>query len=206
LGAIPGQQQPDGVEEISFMNREKHIVGFRVGRETYGVPITSLHEIVRVPEITAVPDAPHYLEGVINLRGKIVSVVDLRKRFGQPAPELNRRSRILVVEHNGRLVGMIVDAASEVLKIQESEIEAAPAMMQEGGLDCVTGLGKYKGRLIILLDVNRVLTAKDHGPEAGLEKLAQPGNAQGTTKPGSTEGAVLGTAAGLGKKGVSAGK
>jgi hypothetical protein len=66
------------------MSRETHIVGFRVGRETYGVPITSLHEIVRVPEITAVPDAPDYLEGVINLRGKIVSVVDLRKRFGQP--------------------------------------------------------------------------------------------------------------------------
>jgi purine-binding chemotaxis protein CheW len=67
------------------MSRETHIVGFRVGRETYGVPITSLHEIVRVPEITAVPDAPDYLEGVINLRGKIVSVVDLRKRFGQPS-------------------------------------------------------------------------------------------------------------------------
>ena len=64
------------------MNRELHIVGFQVGRETYGVPITSLHEIVRVPEITAVPDAPDYLEGVINLRGKIVSVMDLRKRFG----------------------------------------------------------------------------------------------------------------------------
>ncbi len=67
------------------MSQETHIVGFRVGRETYGVPITSLHEIVRVPEITAVPDAPDYLEGVINLRGKIVSVVDLRKRFGKPA-------------------------------------------------------------------------------------------------------------------------
>ena len=66
------------------MNRELHIVGFQVGRETYGVPITSLHEIVRVPEITAVPDAPDYMEGVINLRGKIVSVIDLRKRFGEP--------------------------------------------------------------------------------------------------------------------------
>jgi purine-binding chemotaxis protein CheW len=65
------------------MSRELHIVGFKVGRETYGVPITSLHEIVRVPEITAVPDAPDYLEGVINLRGKIVSVMDLRKRFGE---------------------------------------------------------------------------------------------------------------------------
>ena len=77
------------------MTRETQIVGFRVGRETYGVPITALHEIVRVPEITAVPDAPDYLEGVINLRGKIVSVIDLRKRFGQPATALDRRSRIL---------------------------------------------------------------------------------------------------------------
>ncbi len=65
------------------MSREFHIVGFQVGRETYGVPITSLHEIVRVPEITAVPDAPDYMEGVINLRGKIVSVIDLRKRFAE---------------------------------------------------------------------------------------------------------------------------
>ena len=147
------------------MSRETHVVGFRVGRETYGVPIASLHEIVRVPEITAVPDAPDYLEGVINLRGKIVSVVDLRKRFGQLATELNRRSRILVVEHRGRLVGMIVDSATEVLKIPESEIEAAPAMMQESGLDCVTGLGKYQGRLIILLDIGKVLAGREAAQE-----------------------------------------
>jgi purine-binding chemotaxis protein CheW len=153
------------------MSRETHIVGFRVGRETYGVPITSLHEIVRVPEITNVPDAPDYLEGVINLRGKIVSVVDLRKRFGQSAVGLDRRSRILVVEHRGRLAGMIVDSASEVLKIPEGDIEIAPAMMQEGGLDCVTGLGKYKGRLIILLDVSKVLAARD--PEMQSRKLAE---------------------------------
>ena len=143
------------------MNRETHIIGFHVGRETYGIPITSLHEIVRVPEITAVPDAPDYLEGVINLRGKIVSIVDLRKRFGKIATPLDRHSRILVVGHHGRLAGMIVDSASEVIKIPESEIESAPAMMQEGGLDCVTGLGKYKGRLIILLDINKVLAARE---------------------------------------------
>src|SRR6266550_1284371 len=91
----PGRQRRDRVEDISFMNRETHIVGFRVGRETYGVPITSLHEIVRVPEITAVPDAPDYIEGVINLRGKIVSVIDLRKRFGQKKVALARQHRIL---------------------------------------------------------------------------------------------------------------
>ena len=195
----PGRQRRDRVEDISFMSRETHIVGFRVGRETYGVPITSLHEIVRVPEITAVPDAPHYLEGVINLRGKIVSVVDLRKRFGQVAPELNRRSRILVVEHKGRLVGMIVDSASEVLKIPESEIETAPAMMQEGGLDCVTGLGKYQGRLIILLDINRVLASRDSESEATVS--GKPG-----TKAGTISKATNRTEPGTAKKSVSAGK
>ena len=139
------------------MSGEFHIVGFRVGRETYGVPITSLHEIVRVPEITAVPDAPEYLEGVINLRGKIVSVIDLRKRFGEASASPNRRNRILVVEHKGRLSGLIVDSASEVLKIPAAEIEPPPAVFQDGGLNCVTGLGKMNGRLIVLLDMNKLL-------------------------------------------------
>jgi purine-binding chemotaxis protein CheW len=139
------------------MNRDVHIVGFRVGRETYGVPITSLHEIVRVPEITAVPDAPEYMEGVINLRGKIVSVIDLRKRFGEKKATASKRNRILVVEHKGRLSGLIVDAASEVLKIPAADIEASPTALEEGGLNCVTGLGKYKGRLIVLLDTARLL-------------------------------------------------
>ena len=76
------------------MSRETQVVGFQVGRETYGVPIASLHEIVRVPEITAVPDAPEYMEGVINLRGKIVSVLDLRKRFGKTAGPFHRRQGI----------------------------------------------------------------------------------------------------------------
>src|ERR1700746_423360 len=110
------------------MSRELHIVGFQVGRETYGVPITSLHEIVRVPEITAVPDAPDYLEGVINLRGKIVSVMDLRKRFGVTQQAANKRkNRILVVDHAGRLAGLIVDSASEVVKIPSEDVEAPPA-------------------------------------------------------------------------------
>jgi len=139
------------------MSRELHIVGFQVGRETYGVPITSLHEIVRVPEITAVPDAPDYLEGVINLRGKIVSVMDLRKRFGEKQATLKKQNRILVVEHSGRLAGLIVDSASEVLKIPADAVEAPPAVFQEGGLNCVTGLGKVGGRLVVLLDMSKLL-------------------------------------------------
>jgi len=139
------------------MKSELHIVGFRVGRETYGVPIVSLHEIVRVPEITAVPDAPDYVEGVINLRGKIVSVIDLRKRLGEQEITTSRRNRILVVEHNGRLSGLIVDSASEVLKVPAEDIEPSPTQFEEGGLNCVTGLGKYQGRLIVLLDMAKLL-------------------------------------------------
>ena len=140
------------------MNRELHIVGFQVGRETYGVRIASLHEIVRVTEITAVPDAPVYIEGVINLRGKIVSVIDLRKRFGEKQIVANpKKNRILVVESHGRLTGLIVDSASDVIKIPAEDVEPPPAVFQDGGLNCVTGLGKYKDRLIVLLDVNKLL-------------------------------------------------
>ncbi len=138
------------------MSRDLHMVGFQVGRETYGVPITSLREIVRVPEITSVPDAPEYMEGVINLRGKIVSVIDLRKRLGEICTS-GRRNRILVVEHGGKLCGLIVDSASEVIKIPASDVEPPPAMGHEGGLNCVTGLGKYKGRLIVVLDIDQIL-------------------------------------------------
>ncbi len=151
------------------MNRELHIVGFQVGRETYGVPIASLHEIVRVTDITAVPDAPEYIEGVINLRGKIVSVIDLRKRFGEKQAVAGKKNRILVVESAGRLTGLIVDAASDVLKIPAEDVEPPPAVFQEGGLNCVTGLGKYKNRLIILLDMNKLLqggSLRTQKPEA----------------------------------------
>ena len=166
-------------------NRELQIVGFRVGNETYGVPITALHEIVRVPEITAVPDAPEYMEGVINLRGKIVSVIDLRKRFGIKDTSSSRRNRILVVEFNGRLSGLIVDSASEVLKISPADVEPPPAVLQEGGLNCITGLGKYQGRLIMLLDTTKLL-------ESGSLRVpkAQP---EGKTANSKTE--VRGAAA-----------
>jgi purine-binding chemotaxis protein CheW len=180
--AVPRQEL---VNVSAPLIRETQFVGFRVGRETYGIPIVALHEIVRVPEITAVPDAPAHLEGVINLRGKIVSVVDLRKRFKQAASSVTRHSRILVVEHRGRLVGMVVDAASEVLKIAESEIEPAPAMMKEGGLDCVTGLGKCRNRLIILLDIDKVLTVHEASAVESKSKQEDPAAAGARNKAGA---------------------
>jgi purine-binding chemotaxis protein CheW len=116
-----------------------------------------IHEIVRVPEITAVPDSPDFVEGVINLRGKIVPVVDLRKRFGEKTITRDKTNRILVSESQGKLVGLIVDAASEVLKISEREIDPPPQVLEQRELNYVTGLGKLEGRLIILIDLNKTL-------------------------------------------------
>ena len=139
------------------MSKELQIVGFRVGRETFGVPISLVHEIVRLPDITAVPEAPDYVEGVINLRGKIISVIDLRKRFGERQITPNKKNRILVVEVDGKMVGLIVDAASEVLKVPATEIDLPPNVFEEGELNYVTGVGKLRGRLIIMIDLTKVL-------------------------------------------------
>ena len=139
------------------MAKDLQIVGLRIGQETYGIPISVVREIVRVPEITAVPNAQKYVEGVINLRGKIISIVDLRKRFGATDVENNKKNRIVVVELERRTVGLIVNSASEVLKIPPSEIEPPSSVFLNGDLDYVTGVGKLNDRLIILLDLNKVL-------------------------------------------------
>jgi purine-binding chemotaxis protein CheW len=143
--------------QAATMNKELQVVGFRIGRETFGLPIAMVREIVRVPEITSVPNAPDYVEGVINLRGRIIPIVDLRKRFGQRSFEPNKKNRIIVVELGARAFGLIVNSASEVLRIPPSEIEEPHNVFQEGELDYVTGVGKLNGRLVILLDVNRIL-------------------------------------------------
>ena len=139
------------------MAKDLQLVGFRIGKETFGVPIGLVHEIVRVPEITAVPDAPEYVEGVINLRGKIVSVIDLRKRFGEKRIERTRKNRILVAEIERKMVGLIVDAASEVLRISPNEIEDPPDVLDDAEIKYVTGVGKLNGRLIILVDLAKIM-------------------------------------------------
>lgn len=139
------------------MAKDLHLVGFRIGRETFGVPISLVHEIVRVPEITPVPDAPDYIEGVINLRGRIISIIDLRKRFKEQHITATKKNRILVAEIDHRFVGLVVDAASEVLKVPDTEVEPPPSIFAEDDLHYVTGVGKLKDRLIILVDLHKIL-------------------------------------------------
>jgi purine-binding chemotaxis protein CheW len=154
------------------MEKELHLVGFRVGRETFGVPIAMVREIVRLPEITAVPNAADFIEGVINLRGKIVPVVDLRKRFKDAAPESGKKSRILVAEVEGQSVGLIVNSASEVLKIPPSEVEVPRNLFSEGELNYISGVGKLGGRLILILDLTKVLQRSELRSAGAAAELA----------------------------------
>jgi purine-binding chemotaxis protein CheW len=139
------------------MDKDLQIVGLRIGRETFGLPISMVREVVRVPEITAVPNAPAHIEGVINLRGRIIPILDLRKRFGEKDLEPNKKNRVVVVELEARAIGLIVNSASEVLRIPPSDIEPPHNIFQEGELNFITGVGKLKGRLIMMLDLNRIL-------------------------------------------------
>ena len=158
------------------MEKDLQVVGFRIGNETFGVRIASVREIVRVPEITSVPSAPETVEGVINLRGKIIPVMDLRKRFGHVDIQPDKKNRILVVELQNKLIGLIVNAASEVLKIPPSDIEAPGSVFAEGESSYVTGVGKLKGRLIILLDVSKLLHQQE------VKKLEEAADLVGSAK------------------------
>jgi purine-binding chemotaxis protein CheW len=158
------------------MAKVQQIVGFRVGKENFGVPIAIVREIVPRMDITEVPDSPAYIEGVINLRGKIIPVVDLRKRFAEPV-ESNRRNRILVAELDGHLVGMVVDAANEVLKVTPELIEPPPNIFEQGELNYVTGVGKLGGKLVILIDLAKIMQKGE------LRRLSDFAEAAGAVPP-----------------------
>jgi purine-binding chemotaxis protein CheW len=136
---------------------ERQVVAFRLGDETYAIDISYIHEIIRMREITFVPRAPHYMRGVINLRGRIVPVMDLSSRLGLPSHEETPLSRIIVVEVNGESIGMIVDAVSEVLRLPEDQIEPPTQMAGSESADYISGLGKVNDRLVLLLDVQKVV-------------------------------------------------
>lgn len=136
---------------------ERQLVVFQLAGETYGVDINWVHEIIRMQPITKLPRTPHFIEGVINLRGRIIPVIDLRKRFGLPTAEETQNSRIMVVEMAGVTVGMIVDAVSEVLRLPANSIEPPPPMMHGIDTAYLQGVGKWEERLVILLDLEKVL-------------------------------------------------
>lgn len=143
------------------------LVSFVVGDEEFAIPILSVQEINRMMQITRVPQSPAFVEGVINLRGKIIPVMDLRKRFGMPALTDSGDARIIVVEvaaqgaGHTRVIGFTVDRVNEVLRISESIVEPPPTMVTGADSDYVQGVGKLEDRLLILLNLQRLFSAQE---------------------------------------------
>jgi len=147
-------------------------VGFKTGSEFFGVPIGKVKEIVKVPDITSVPDAPDFLNGIISLRGRLVPVIEMSKRLGIASEGRKRSNRVLVLELDGSLVGLLVDSASEILKVPEDLIEPPPGIVSAVGAEYITGVGKLKDKLIVLLDVAKLLSAGDLKGLAGTGPAA----------------------------------
>jgi purine-binding chemotaxis protein CheW len=140
---------------------EQQLVIFELANEYYGVDIASVESIIKMEAITVVPQSPSFVEGVINLRGSILPVVDLHKRFKLASGEAGKDARIVVVNIDGVKVGMVVDGVSEVLRVSEDAVEPPPPMVTNIDSAFITGIAKINGKLVIMLDLNRVLSTHE---------------------------------------------
>jgi purine-binding chemotaxis protein CheW len=140
---------------------ELQLVIFELGEENYGVNISAVESIIKMLPITRVPHAPGFVEGIINLRGAVLPVIDLRKRFDLPAAGHDRDTRIVVTSLAEAKIGMVVDSVSEVLTIQEAMIEPTPAIVSTDHTEFLQGIVKIGERLVILLNLDRVLSDRE---------------------------------------------
>jgi purine-binding chemotaxis protein CheW len=144
-------------EERKAAEATEHLATFFLSGEEYGVDVRLVQEIIRVSEITQVPRAPEFIKGVINLRGRVIPVLDLKRKLGLGEVVAARQSRIVVVKVRDRLVGLLVDGASQVLKVPVASVEAAPEEVVEIDANYLRGVAKLENRLIILMDLAKVL-------------------------------------------------
>ncbi len=150
------------METNTLQQDEQQLVVFDLSTEAYGVDIGAVREIIRMQDITKVPRTPEFVEGVINLRGKVIPVVDLRKRFGLPAEDESKENRIVVVDIGAQDIGVIVDAVTEVLRIATESVEPPASVITTADSEYLLGIAKLNSRLIILLDLEQVLTEGEH--------------------------------------------
>jgi purine-binding chemotaxis protein CheW len=142
--------------------KEYQLVVFTLGAEEFGVDISQVREIVRLVQITYLPKAPSFIEGVVNLRGQVLAVIDLSKRLGVSSKQRGDNTRIIVVEVGEITVGMLVDSVSEVLRLPSEFVEEVPSLVEtEVPEHYIRGVGKLKDRLLVLLDLNKILTPEE---------------------------------------------
>ncbi|MCU7497428.1 MAG: purine-binding chemotaxis protein CheW [Ignavibacteria bacterium] len=154
-------QQETKLQEAKAHEAIVQLVGFNLGKECYGVDIKRIKEINRMTEITRVPRAPEFIEGVINLRGSVIPVINLRKKVKMPSREYDKDTRIIIVELSGKTLGFIVDAVKEVLRIPESLLVPPPPLAVGKNADYITAVAKVEDELVILLDPDKVLSREE---------------------------------------------
>lgn len=137
------------------------LVTFTISEEEFAIDILKVQEIIRVMEITKVPNSPPFVDGVINLRGKVIPVIDLRRRFGMESRPHDSQTRIIVIDLHSMIVGFVVDGVSEVLRIQSNTVEPPPAVVAGVESEYIKGVGKLDDRLLILLDLDKLLTGEE---------------------------------------------
>ena len=149
--------QPAGESRTTEATGTRQMVSFHLGAEIYGVEITKVREIILMCEITEVPQTPHYVRGLINLRNTVIPVIDLRTRFGLPTMEQSQDSRILVIHIGQKMVGIVVDGVDEVLRISTDQIAPTPDTVVSMGNEYLNGLVKMENQILILLDIDKIL-------------------------------------------------
>jgi len=150
-----------GAQTAAASDELLQLVSFKIGDEEFGVDILKVQEINRMLEVTRVPNAPECVDGVINLRGKVIPIISLRRRFRLERKENDKNTRIVVVELDGKVVGFVVDAVSEVLRIPRSVTEPPPSVVSGIEAEYIRAVGKLEDRLLILLDLEKVMTVSE---------------------------------------------
>lgn len=143
-------------------------VTFRLEGEKYGIKVMQVQEVLRMTEIAPVPGAPHYVLGIINLRGNVVTVIDTRRRFGLADVENDDETRIVIVEANNNVVGILVDSVAEVVDLKMSEVETAPNVGNDESSKYIQGVSSTGDSLLILVDVNKLLSEEEWQDVASL--------------------------------------
>jgi purine-binding chemotaxis protein CheW len=154
--SIEEANQEDGTEDISE-GRVIQFVSFSIDEVEYGIDILRVHEILRIPDITRLPNTPYFIRGVINLRGNVIPVVDIRERFGFPSIDITEFTRIIVVETESKLIGLYVDNVSQVIRINESNIDPSSDLIEGVSEEFISGVGRLKEKLIVLLNLENIL-------------------------------------------------
>lgn len=146
------------------------LVVAKLAQEEYGIPITQVQEIIKIPEITRIPNMPDFIEGVINLRGKIIPVVDLRKRFGLEIKQKDDEARIVITNIGGQFVGLTADSVSEVIRLTSEQIVPVPAIISRINSEYLNGVGKIDKRIIIMLNLEKILNTIEKTVLKKIEK------------------------------------